>query len=80
MAEEVLSKDTQLVGCLQNKHYGAVFNQLTVLHVISSVSTNVGSVKTVDWGAGKRRHDGVMVFTIWQGGNTTRPACMMVRH
>jgi len=78
--EDFLSKDAQLVGCLQDKHYGAVFNQLTVLHVISCVSTNVGSMKTVDWGAGKRRHDGVMVFTIWQGGNTTRPACAMVRH
>jgi hypothetical protein len=46
--EEFLAKDAQLVGCLQDKHYGAVFNQLTVLHVISHVSTNVGSVKTVD--------------------------------
>jgi len=46
--EEFLSKDAQLVGCLQDKHYGAAFNQLTLLHVISSVSTNVGSVKTMD--------------------------------
>jgi len=46
--EDFLSKDAQLVGCLQDKHYGAVFNQLTVLHVISCVSTNVGSMKTVD--------------------------------
>jgi len=75
-----VSLEGRPVGCLLDKHYGTVFNQLTVLHVISCVSTNVGTVKTVGWGAGKRRHDGVMVFTIWQGGNTTRPACAMVRH